>query len=253
MKEINNQVIMMAHGLCDAQDISEPEKPTFPAEGSRSPHTDNVISVGKEWVPQKEGGHAPEPIQMTPTFQPAPSTLSPTASTVVTTPAVDGAGLSWDKRIHAGSKQLTVKGVWKRRKNTSDELFAQVTDELRGVSQVSPVAAPTPPAVTVQVEQPVMQTTHVQVEQPVTTVDEAYPDIQVPTSRKPVHSLISFKDNLPMVLTELVNNGYIDQDYIGQLNTHFGVSGIWEIAKDVTNCKALFDYLVEQGLITGMA
>lgn len=70
---------------------------------------------------------------------------------------LDKDGLPWDARIHSdAAEKLSAKGVWKRKRNVSDELVAEVEAELRAGLAVgeqtpptpAPVAevAPTPPA-----------------------------------------------------------------------------------------------------------
>jgi len=61
-------------------------------------------------------------------------------------PETDSAGLRWDERIHAGNKATKADGTWKRRRNVSDELVAQVEQELRGGAAPPPPAATTPTA-----------------------------------------------------------------------------------------------------------
>jgi hypothetical protein len=44
---------------------------------------------------------------------------------------VDSAGLPWDGRIHAESKAFVKDGTWRQRRNTPEDLVAQVEAELR--------------------------------------------------------------------------------------------------------------------------
>lgn len=54
----------------------------------------------------------------------------------------DSSGLPWDERIHAGTKGINADGTWKRRRNTSDDVFDAVTAELRAlVAGSTPAAA----------------------------------------------------------------------------------------------------------------
>ncbi len=46
-------------------------------------------------------------------------------------PAVDKDGLPWDERIHSSNRQLTDKGVWRRRRGVADHLVTSVESELR--------------------------------------------------------------------------------------------------------------------------
>lgn len=64
---------------------------------------------------------------------------------------VDADGLPWDERIHAGSKEQTGAGKWKKKKGVGkDKAFiAQVEAELRG----APQNVPQPPVETAPVEQ----------------------------------------------------------------------------------------------------
>lgn len=86
-----------------------------------------------------------EPVTPYPT--PEPTTLTE-AFDAVSTAEVDNDGLPWDERIHSGSKKLTTKGVWQRRRNVSDEVFNAVVAELTTASDPAPAAsdpAPTAP------------------------------------------------------------------------------------------------------------
>lgn len=56
---------------------------------------------------------------------------------------LDKRGLPWDARINSDAKErLNTKGEWKRRKNISDELVAQVEAELRAGLAVGTTDAP---------------------------------------------------------------------------------------------------------------
>lgn len=74
--------------------------------------------------------------------------------------ATDNTGLPWDERIHSGSKALTAKGVWKKRKGVSDDMVRAVEAELRAPSPSvlpQPVAIPTmAPTSAMPTPQPVM-------------------------------------------------------------------------------------------------
>ncbi|QJD55193.1 hypothetical protein Psm1vBMR14_gp41c [Pseudomonas phage MR14] len=89
---------------------------------------------------------APSPAVPTPSAAPAPP--APDTSGV----QLDGEGMPWDPRIHSdATEKLSAKGVWKRRKNTPDNVWNSVRAEY-GVGNdsdttVSPSApAPTPAA-----------------------------------------------------------------------------------------------------------
>lgn len=60
-----------------------------------------------------------------------------TTSTTAQAGAVelDKEGVPWDERIHSGSRALTEKGVWKKRKGVDDNLYRTLTAQLK--AQVS--------------------------------------------------------------------------------------------------------------------
>jgi hypothetical protein len=69
--------------------------------------------------------------------------------------SLDKEGIPWDGRIHMSTKNRTVEGVWKRKRNVPDEEYNRVVAELR-VSQMAPAAPavvpPPPPAPAAPVE-----------------------------------------------------------------------------------------------------
>lgn len=244
-------------------DTSPKAGPVFPENGSRSPEG-NVISVGKEWKPVPgTSGYSGENL-------PAPNAAPVTPVALTPASEVDGAGVRWDKRIHSSSKALTVKGVWRTKRNLDPALLASVTAEL--TQAVQPVNIPPAPTPTVPVTAPPIQPAPVQpvmpvaqppitqptpVQPPVQTTQVVQPDatgnynnVTIPAETKPAHSFATFKENLAMVMTSLVNDGKIEHGYLEQLNGHFGVSATWEIASDETKSLNLFEHLVTNGLIT---
>ena len=56
------------------------------------------------------------------------------------TPEVDKEGVPWDERIHSGTKSVTAKGTWTRRRNVDDITFAKISAELK--ASVAGNAAP---------------------------------------------------------------------------------------------------------------
>jgi hypothetical protein len=77
----------------------------------------------------------------------AAAELAPAAPSAV---ELDTTGLPWDGRIHAGTPTAKIKtkgGTWRTRRNTSDELLASVTAELRqAMAAGGAPAVPTPAA-----------------------------------------------------------------------------------------------------------
>lgn len=68
----------------------------------------------------------------------------PAGNTVVSASPVplDGEGLPWDERIHSGNREMTAKGVWRRRKNTPDDRWDAVRAELKQVMGATGVPTP---------------------------------------------------------------------------------------------------------------
>ncbi|RUW55631.1 hypothetical protein EOA32_01020 [Mesorhizobium sp. M1A.F.Ca.ET.072.01.1.1] len=61
-------------------------------------------------------------------------------------PNVDKNGLPWDERIHSGNKEMTDKGVWRKRRGVSAETVTAVEAELRAKMAVAGNAAAPAPA-----------------------------------------------------------------------------------------------------------
>lgn len=57
----------------------------------------------------------------------------------VNAPAVDGAGLPWDERIHASTKSIKADGTWTKRKGATPPVVAAVEAELRAKQGNAPV------------------------------------------------------------------------------------------------------------------
>lgn len=80
-----------------------------------------------------------------PPLAPAPAAASgaaPTTSNAPSSVEVDKTGLPWDARIHAGTKTMTAKGVWTRRRGIEDAVFNEVEAQLRAAMAI-PAPAPT--------------------------------------------------------------------------------------------------------------
>jgi len=52
--------------------------------------------------------------------------------TIVVSPNLDAEGTPWDERIHAGTKTMSAKGIWKKKRGVDDEVFDAVMAELQG-------------------------------------------------------------------------------------------------------------------------
>jgi len=58
---------------------------------------------------------------------------------------LDKDGLPWDARIHSSNHQVTMEGVWRRKRGVSETLVATVEAELRGLDVNAAPAAPVAP------------------------------------------------------------------------------------------------------------
>lgn len=76
---------------------------------------------------------------------PVPEQASASAGAPTTPPVqTDAAGLPWDARIHAGTKTMTAKGVWTRRRAIEDSTVAEVEAQLRAAMAIPASANPWP-------------------------------------------------------------------------------------------------------------
>lgn len=80
---------------------------------------------------------------------PAPAAPAPSAPASSAAVEVDKAGLPWDARIHSNAEvKKAATGLWKRRKNLTDEYVAQIEAELRELMAVPAGGAPAPDTAT---------------------------------------------------------------------------------------------------------
>lgn len=193
----------------------------------------------------------------------------PQASSSTTSQMLDSRGVPYDARIHASSKTFVKDGSWRYRKGVDDATIERIEAELKGNIVAQPVVIPAVPATTVHVEIPKFNPDTKIVENekgerfypplsatvnpaavPSQPAPVSYENIQVPQDTRPVHSFETFKNNLMLVLAELIKAGKIDQKYIEELKAYFQVKEIWNILADNLKCVELFNTFVKVGLIT---
>lgn len=76
---------------------------------------------------------------------PQPSQTTEDAGQADAHAGVDARGIPWDERIHSSNRKRVAGGVWQRRRNTSDELVAQVEATLGATGAVEvPTVAEVP-------------------------------------------------------------------------------------------------------------
>lgn len=204
-------------------------------------------------------------------------TLIPVAAQTIATPMIalstpvavdanaelDKEGIPWDARIHTKMKTKTAKNVWKLIRSIDQNLVAQVKNELRasvGTVVNAPVAAPVveTPVQAAPVVQPLAVNPNAAhpVQAPVVTPvqEDVQPMSQPIAVPAPVintnggHTLETFTANFPMILSGLISEGKVTQDYINQLNTHFKTTQIWDITPEQK--AMLFAQFVQGGIIT---
>lgn len=110
--------------------------------------------LDSDWTEQQlvDAGYAERP---KPTVAPGALPAVPSAPAVPAPPApatsgaeLDKEGLPWDARINAdAAEKMSSKGIWKRRRNISDEYYEQIKAELRQLMGGAPTPAPKPAAV----------------------------------------------------------------------------------------------------------
>lgn len=193
---------------------------------------------------------------------------------------VDTRGLPWDTRIHAATRVTKQDGTWRNKRGVDDALVKQVEQELIAAIKVgapsiygnlnSPMAAttpalptpqfivPPPPAPTVAVAMPTFDQRNTatpwanQAPGPaaVAAVPQEYQTVDVPEGVRPAYSLSSFKANLTIFLSALIDQGKIDQNYINELKEYFKVKEIWNILGNEASCIELWNTFGSIGYIT---
>jgi hypothetical protein len=144
--------------------------------------------------------------------------------------AVDSEGVPWDKRIHSSSKKFNSDGTWRTARNLDKAVLAQVKAELfakrGGQPQAAIPAAPMTPSPVVTPVQP-LQVVQPQVAAPAATL----PSPVMPTFQAG-HTLDTFRANFPLVMSQLITEGKLTQEYVNQLKSFFNVAEIWQASPD---------------------
>lgn len=182
--------------------------------------------------------------------------------------ALDKSGLPWDERIHAGTKTMTEKGMWKKKKGVQEPEILRVETELRanmataimGQMQAQPLMQPVPqfpnmpfsPSIAAPVQQPAIENPFAAFNQPMPTVQQSTPatDPRVIQPQpfpimQPVHDF----QTLMVTVTNLFNTQAIDPQYMMNLNGRLGVAAITDIAADPARVEQAFQFLQQDGKI----
>lgn len=163
---------------------------------------------------------------------------------------LDVRGLPWDKRIHAKTRTKNKDGSWKNLRGVDKDLLSQIEAELASTTRTQqPVQVAAPP--------PVFQEAPTQTELPsvpelplAAPIAPAAPVLPVPAAI-PVpqsgHTLETFKDQMIIVIANLVEEGKLTQEYVNQLKGHFGVDDLWALSDDQK--EEMFNSFASHGLI----
>lgn len=207
---------------------------------------------------------APAPVQepvFAPFINPAIAAATAVAQSFIAKD-VDAKGRPYDSRIHSSSRALTKEGVWKYRRNVDENFVRQIETAYNGgvVHSAPPVpqAAPALPVhapdtkmqqdpVTGQNVYPPLSAT---VNQVATPAAPKYENVPIPEGTRPAHSLQTFKNNLMMLVAQLIPQGKITKEYLGQLCAYFQVENLWEILASEVKCVELYNTFGKLGLIT---
>jgi hypothetical protein len=180
-------------------------------------------------------------------------------------PTHDSRGVPWDARVHASTKELTEKGVWRRRRGVTPQQLHEVESQGSRVPVAVPAAPMTPavpmaPAVPVAPQAVAYQSPVFQAGQPlpaeaVAIIQAAepvkdYTNIPIPESseRKQAHDFASFSATLISSLAKLFNDGKLTVDYINALKAYFGVPELFMVNE--AQRLEMFETFAANGLIT---
>lgn len=188
-----------------------------------------------------------------------PSAATPPAETAAPSANVeiDARGFEWDQRIHSAQKTKNNDNTWRYKRGLTDPVIKEVESRMvRHSVAAAPVAAQVTetlpvPQQTVSAPAPAPLPTPVAVVQPTVV---APPPIPQPAAGPPMHSLVTFKNNLIEIIAQFINEGKINQGYVNQLVDYFKVTNpdvkaIHNILGNEKQCIELFSIFVKAGWI----
>lgn len=197
----------------------------------------------------------------------------------------DARGVPWSIQAHSSSKEKNTDGSWRKRRGVDTATVSLIEEKLMaqkragatsqpnpglGFQNSNPVspsipshqvaapavafAAPPLPVTDTPVTPPQFQTPAAAAPQqaiPTAAAAPSYENIAIPqVATKPAHTSETFRANLVACMADLAKTGKITPEYIQQINAHFKVAGIWEIANSEGQSRELFDVLTGSGLVT---
>lgn len=163
-------------------------------------------------------------------------------------PAVDKDGVPWDARIHSDNKQLTGKGIWRKRKNLDGGYYNAITAELKARGATS---VPAPPAYTPPPGVPMLPAGAIA--QPVFTAAPSTPAPPPPSlppqPQAPVQSVgMSFGELMSRV-SPAIAAGKITQQTLDTIFNWQQITGLEQLATDPAKTLAVFNWLNDNNLL----
>lgn len=159
---------------------------------------------------------------------------------------LDSSGLPWDERIHVDSKTKKADGTWINRRKLDDEVKAKVEAELRSKYPVVTIKDSTPEVAFAPVQS---APAAVMPAMPVPPMPAAPVPSLVKLGVNDLHTLETFKANLPHLLIGLVNNGKLTDGYIDSIKNWLSIKELVDVIGDEEKAKALFDLFIQYNFL----
>lgn len=127
---IEGDATALAAVLAALSSTGDPVMPEI--KGNELPTPTGGGTTGAPVSPVPSAPISPAPIPMAVPMPQAPNGDDDDEGEQAATGDVDASGLPWDERIHAGTKTVTAKGMWKKRKGVDTATISAVEQALRG-------------------------------------------------------------------------------------------------------------------------
>lgn len=184
---------------------------------------------------------SPAPIPMPVPMPQAPSGDDDDEGEQAATGDVDASGLPWDERIHAGTKTVTAKGMWKKRKGVDAATISAVEQALRG-GPPGLQAAQTMPPIPAPMAVPIGSVPPMPGNPP--SVPTAAPSIPVAPTPPTAPSAVSGDTDMMTLMSKVAEKstaGVINADYIAGLAQRCGANAL----TDLMGKQELINYAVQ--------
>lgn len=202
-----------------------------------------------------------------PVAQPASVSAMPSLSPIGANEfGFDTKGLPWDERIHSATQAKTKDGSWRYKRGVEDSYINQVENELRQRAGAAPIAQMAAPPIPHPVAPPVAAPALTIAQPPVALPPNTPPGFAsapvapvsapavappppfpVPAALPSAHTVETFKAHMVKIMSDLINERKLNQDYLNQLKAYFKVEQIWNVNEQ--QAAELFENFVAHGLI----